>query len=92
MHIPLAAVGSIATVLVMDVSTFTRLGVARWLRESRCFTGEEPLSTILQRRLVTARTRLDADGVIRVGDVMELHRATRQLHGRLNALALPPGE
>ena len=56
----------------MDVSTFTRFGVARWLRELRCFAREEPLSPVLQRRLLTARTRLDADGVIWVGDVVAI--------------------
>jgi hypothetical protein len=29
--------------------------------------------------------------MIGIGDVVELHRATGQLHGRLDALALPPG-
>jgi len=91
-YIPLAAVESIATILVMDVSTFTRPGIARWLRQLRGFTGEKPLATELLRRLVTASTCLDADGVIRVGDMVELHRATGQLHGRLDTLAMPPGQ
>ena len=75
-YIPLAAVESIATVLVMDVSAFTRPGVAGWLRQLRRFTREESLATILLRRLVTASARLDADGMIGIGDVVELHRAT----------------
>jgi hypothetical protein len=90
-HIALAAIESIATILVMDVSTFTRPGVARWLRQLRGLTGKKSLTTISIRRLVTATARLDADGVIGIGDVMELHRATGQLHGRLDALAMPPG-
>ena len=91
-YIPLAAIESIAAVLVMDVSAFTRPGVAGWLRQLRRFTREESLATILLRRLLAARTRLDADGVIGIGDVMELHRATGQLHGGLDALAMPPGQ
>jgi len=73
-YIPLAAIESIATILVMNVSAFTRPGVARWLWQLWCFTGEEPLATILLRRLLTAGTRLDADGVIGVGDMVGLHR------------------
>jgi hypothetical protein len=92
MRIPLAAVGAIATVLVMDVSAFTGLGVARWLRQLWGFTGQEPPMTEILRRLVTASTRLDTDGVIGVTDVVELHLATGQLHCRLNALAVPPGQ
>jgi hypothetical protein len=91
-YIPLAAIESIATILVMNVSAFTRPGVARWLWQLRSFTGEEPLATILLRRLLAAGSRLDADGVIGVGDVVKLHRTTGQLHGRLNALAMPPGQ
>jgi hypothetical protein len=91
-YIPMAAVESIATVLVMDVSTFTRPGVTRWLRQLRSFTREESLATVILRRLVTASTRLDADGVIGIGDMVEQHRATGQLHGRLDALAMPPGQ
>lgn len=91
-HIPLAAIESIAAVLVMDVSTFARPRVARRLRQLRSLTGKESLTTILLRRLVTAAARLDADGVIGIGDVMELHRATGQLHGGLDALAMPPGQ
>lgn len=90
-YIPLAAIESIAAVLVMDVSAFTRPGVAGWLRQLRRFTRKESLATILLRRLLATRTCLDADGVIGIGDVVELHRATRQLHSRLNALAMPPG-
>ena len=90
-YIPLAAIESIAAVLVMDVSAFTRPGVAGWLRQLRRFTRKESLATILLRRLLATHTGLDADGVIRIGDVVELHRATGQLHSRLDALAMPPG-
>jgi hypothetical protein len=92
MRIALATVGAIATVLMMDVSAFTGLGVAGRLRQLRGFTGKEPLMTELLRCLVTALTRLDTDGVIGVGDMVELHRSTGQLHCCLNARSLPPGQ
>jgi hypothetical protein len=90
-YIPLAAVESIATVLVMNVAASTRPGVAGWLRQLRCFTREKSLATKFLRSLLAARTRLDADGMIGIGDVVELHGATGQLHSRLNSLAMPPG-
>jgi hypothetical protein len=86
----LAAVGSVTAVLVMNVSTFTCIGVTRRLRQLRRLARQEATSTDIQLGLVTASTRLDADGVIRVGDMVELHRATGQLHCRLDAPALPP--
>jgi hypothetical protein len=75
-RIPLAAVGTIATVLVMDVSTFTGPGVACWLRQGWRFTGQEPLVTVFLRRVQTTLACLDADGVIGIADAVELHRAT----------------
>jgi hypothetical protein len=86
----LAAVGAVATVVVMDVPAFARADVAGWLRQWWRFTGEESLATKLLRRPVAACTGLDTHGMVGVGDVVDMHRATGQLHGRLNALAMPP--
>jgi hypothetical protein len=52
--IPLAAVGAVATVVVMDVPAFARAEFAGWLRQRWRLTGEESLTTKLLRRLGAA--------------------------------------
>ena len=84
-------VGSVATVIVMQVSAMTRRDVAGRLRHGRRFPGEKPPACEILRRFATAWTGLDTDRMVRIHDALDLHTAAGQANFCLNALALPPG-
>ena len=84
-------VGSVATVVMMEVSAMTRFDVAGRLRHGRRFPGEKPPTCKTLRRFATAWTGLDAHRMVRIYDALNLHAAAGQAHFRLNAPALPPG-
>jgi len=91
MGMPMTPVESVATVVVMEVSTMTRLGIAGRLRHVRCLPSEKPTACETLRRFATAWTGFDAHRVVRIHDALDLHAAAGQANFCLNVLALPPG-
>jgi hypothetical protein len=81
---------SVATVLVMEVSAAAILGIAGRQRDRRRFLGEVSVQTVPQHGLSATRASLNAHRMVGIRDAVGLHRATGQLHFRLNALAVQP--
>lgn len=84
-------IGSVATVVMMEVSAMTHFDVAGRLRHRRRFPGEKPPARKILCRLAAARTGLDTHRMVWIDDALDLHAAAGQAHFGLDALALPPG-
>jgi cytochrome c-type biogenesis protein CcmE len=80
----------VATVLVMEVSAAAILGIAGRQRDRRRFLREVSVQTVPQRGLSATRASLNAHRMVGIRDTVGLHRATGQLHFRVNALAVQP--
>lgn len=84
-------IGSVATVVMMEVSAMTHFDVAGRLRHRRRFPGEKPPTCEVLRRFATAWTGLDTHRMVWIDDALNLHAAAGQARFGLTALALPPG-
>ncbi len=86
----LATIVALATIFVVDVATaaFSDITGRQW--QLGGLAREKSLSGILIRGSAASRPSHDTDGMERIRDAVNLHRASGMLHLRLDSTAMPP--